>query len=120
MAKLAVIVPVYNVEPYITDCINSLIQQTMHDIDIICVDDCGTDKSMKIVEQFAQQDKRIKIVHNDKNSGLSESRNNGVRACNAEYIMFCDSDDFFMRLIVATARTTNVAMPATVLDFFIL
>lgn len=95
MAKLAVIVPVYNVEPYIKDCINSLIQQTMHDIDIICVDDCGTDKSIKIVEQFAQQDKRIKIVHNDKNSGLSESRNNGVRACNAEYIMFCDSDDFF-------------------------
>lgn len=95
MAKLAVIVPIYNVEPYIEQCINSLLMQTMQDIDIVCVDDCGTDNSMKIVEKYAKTDKRIKIVHNKKNSGLSESRNNGVRATKAEYVMFCDSDDWF-------------------------
>lgn len=95
MPKVAVIVPIYNVEPYIEQCINSLTAQTMRDIDIICVDDCGTDKSMEIVERLAQADKRIKIVHNTQNSGLSTSRNNGVRACDAEYIMFCDSDDWF-------------------------
>lgn len=95
MAKLAVIVPIYNVEPYIEQCINSLTAQTMRDIEIICVDDCGTDKSMEIVERLAKTDERIKVIHNKQNSGLSESRNNGVRACDAEYIMFCDSDDWF-------------------------
>ena len=67
----------------------------MRDIEIICVDDCGTDKSLDIVKQLAKADKRIKIIRNKQNSGLSESRNNGVRACDAEYIMFCDSDDYF-------------------------
>ena len=92
---VSIVVPFYNVEPYIEQCINSLTAQTMRDIDIICVDDCGTDKSMEIVERLAKTDERIKVIHNKQNSGLSESRNNGVRACNAEYIMFCDSDDFF-------------------------
>lgn len=95
MSKLAVIVPIYNVEPYIEQCINSLTTQTMRDIEIICVDDCGTDKSMEIVKRLAKTDERIKVIHNKLNSGLSESRNNGVRACDAEYIMFCDSDDWF-------------------------
>lgn len=95
MSKLAVIVPIYNVEPYIEQCIKSLTAQTMRDIEIICVDDCGTDKSLDIVKQLAKADKRIKIIRNKQNSGLSESRNNGVRACDAEYIMFCDSDDYF-------------------------
>ncbi len=93
--KISVIVPIYNVEPYIEQCLASLVNQTMQDIEIICVDDCGTDNSMQIAEKFAKQDKRITIVHNEQNSGLSESRNNGVRACKAEYIMFCDSDDWF-------------------------
>lgn len=95
MSKLAVIVPIYNVEPYIEQCINSLTTQTMRDIEIICVDDRGTDKSMEIVKRLAKTDERIKVIHNKQNSGLSESRNNGVRACDAEYIMFCDSDDWF-------------------------
>lgn len=95
MSKLAVIVPIYNVEPYIEQCINSLTTQTMRDIEIICVDDCGTDKSMEIVKRLAKTDERIKVIHNKQNSGLSESRNNGVRVCDAEYIMFCDSDDWF-------------------------
>lgn len=95
MPKVSVIVPIYNVEQYIRECITSLTCQTLQDIEIICVDDCGTDKSMEIVEQFAKNDKRIKIVHNDKNSGLSESRNQGMKYASAPYIMFCDSDDFF-------------------------
>ena len=92
---LAVIVPIYNVEPYIEQCLTSLVNQTMQDIEIICVDDCGTDNSMRIAEKFAKQDKRITIIHNEQNSGLSESRNNGVRATKAKYVMFCDSDDWF-------------------------
>ena len=95
MPKVSVIVPIYNVEQYIRECITSLTCQTLQDIEIICVDDCGTDKSMGIVEQLAKTDERIKVIHNKQNSGLSESRNNGMKHATAPYIMFCDSDDFF-------------------------
>ena len=95
MPKISVVVPCYNVAPYIATCLESLVNQTLSDIEIICVDDCGTDKSMEIVEQFAKKDQRIKIVQNKKNSGLSESRNHGMKYATAPYIMFCDSDDYF-------------------------
>ena len=95
MPKISVIVPVYNVEKYISTCLESLLKQTLSDIEIICVDDCGTDESMRIVEKIAKTDKRIKIIHNEQNSGLSESRNNGMKCATAPYIMFCDSDDWF-------------------------
>lgn len=95
MPKISVIVPIYNVEKYISTCLESLLKQTLSDIEIICVDDCGTDESMRIVKKIAKTDKRIKIIHNEQNSGLSESRNNGMRCATAPYIMFCDSDDWF-------------------------
>lgn len=93
---ISIIVPVYNVERYIRDCMESLLNQTMHDIEIICVDDCGTDKSMQIVQEYAQRDKRIKIVKNKKNGGVSVAYNNGLRHATGRYIMFCDSDDMFV------------------------
>ena len=93
--KVSVIVPCYNVAPYIAQCLDSLINQTLLDIEIICVDDCGTDTSMDIVREFAKRDERIQIIKNDQNSGLSASRNNGVQHSSAPYIMFCDSDDWF-------------------------
>jgi glycosyltransferase involved in cell wall biosynthesis len=91
--KVSIIVPVHNVEKYVGECMGSLINQTMQDIEIICIDDCGKDNSMQIVEQFAQRDKRIKIIKNNKNRGLSYSRNAGIKNATAPYIMFCDSDD---------------------------
>lgn len=95
MAKVAIIVPVYNVEKYINECLVSLMCQSLADIEIICVDDCGNDKSMDIVQQLAKTDKRIKIIKNKQNSGLSVARNNGLAHTDAPYVMFCDSDDFF-------------------------
>ncbi len=94
--KISIIVPVYNVEKYMRDCMESLVNQTMHDIEIICVDDCGTDGSMQIVQNYAQHDKRIKIVKNRKNSGVPATYNNGLRHATGRYIMFCDSDDMFV------------------------
>lgn len=96
MPKISVIVPIYNVEAYVGDCLQSLIKQTLSDIEIICIDDCGKDKSMQIVKDFAARDKRIRIVKNWRNRGLSYSRNHGMRYARAPYIMFCDSDDMFM------------------------
>lgn len=95
MPKISVIVPIYNVEPYIKECMNSLMEQTLYDIEIICVDDCGADNSMKFVHELAEKDNRIKIIRNEQNSGLSQSRNNGMKVATAKYIMFCDSDDWF-------------------------
>ena len=96
MPKISVIVPIYNVEQYVGDCLQSLVTQTLSDIEIICVNDCGKDKSMQIVKDFATRDKRIRIVKNWRNRGLSYSRNHGMRYARAPYIMFCDSDDMFM------------------------
>lgn len=95
MPKISIIVPIHNVEKYVSACLESLIHQTLSDIEIICVDDRGNDKSMQIVRKFANSDKRIKIIRNWRNRGLSYSRNHGMRHAQAPYIMFCDSDDMF-------------------------
>lgn len=94
--KVSIIIPIYNVEPYIKDCLHSVINQTYQNIEIILVDDCGTDKSMKIATEFTNQytDKfKIIIVHHSKNSGLSAARNTGILNATGEYIYFLDSDD---------------------------
>lgn len=95
MPKVSIIVPVYNVEQYLEKCLNSLINQTLTDIEIICVDDCSTDNSYKILKKYAKQDSRITILKNKKNSGQSVSRNIAIDKAKADYIMFCDSDDWF-------------------------
>ncbi len=93
--KISVIVPVYNVEKYVGKCIESLVNQTLKDIEIICVDDCSTDNSISIIQDYAKKDKRIKIIKHQKNSGLATSRNTGIQSSVAPYIMCCDSDDFY-------------------------
>lgn len=94
MSKISVIVPVYNVSEYIEQCIFSLTNQTLKDIEIIVVDDCGTDDSIKKVEKIAMNDKRIKIIYNAKNQGLAEARNIGLQYVSSEYVCFLDSDDW--------------------------
>lgn len=92
--SVSVIVPVYNVEPYLRQCLDSLINQTLHDIEIICVDDGSTDGSPVILQEYAAKDERIRII-TQKNAGLSAARNAGMRAMTAPYVMFCDSDDWY-------------------------
>lgn len=93
MAKISIIVPVYNVEKYVEKCLDSLLKQTLSDIEIICVDDASSDASLSIVEEKAQQDSRIKIVRHLENLGTARARKNGVAFANGEYMMFVDSDD---------------------------
>lgn len=95
MAKVSVIVPVYNVAQYLDKCILSLVTQTLHDIEIICINDCSTDNSYEILKKYAAQDERIILLQTKKNSGLSSARNLGLTATHANYIMFCDSDDWY-------------------------
>lgn len=93
MAKVSVVVPVYNVEPYIHKCVNSILNQTMQDLEIILVDDGATDNSGRICDEYAEQDARIRVIHKT-NGGLSDARNAGVKVAAGEYILFVDSDDY--------------------------
>ena len=93
MIKLSIIVPVYNVAEYLERCLNSLINQTLNEIEIICVNDGSTDNSLCILEKFAGLDKRIKMI-NQKNKGLSGARNTGIKLVQGEYFGFLDSDDW--------------------------
>lgn len=91
--KVSVIIPVYNVEDYLAECLDSVINQTERDIEIICVEDCSTDSSLEILQEYAKKDNRIVILQNEMNSGLSVTRNNGLAIAKGEYILFVDSDD---------------------------
>lgn len=90
--KISVIIPIYNVEKYLSRCLNSVIGQTFEDFEIICVNDGSPDKCLTILQEFAKKDKRIKIT-TQKNLGLSMARNNGLKEARGEYIFFLDSDD---------------------------
>lgn len=93
MTKISVIMPVYNVEKYIGECLNSILTQTLEDIEVICVDDGSTDNSLEILNAYAAKDSRI-IVINKKNEGSGIARNAGIKAAGGEYIHFVDSDDW--------------------------
>ena len=89
---ISVIVPVYNVEKYVEKCVESIINQTYKNIEIILVDDGSTDNSGKIIDNISLKDNRIKVIHKE-NGGLSDARNAGLDICNGKYIGFVDSDD---------------------------
>lgn len=93
MIKVSVIIPVYNVEPYLKEALDSVINQTLREIEIICIDDCSTDNSYNILEEYAKKDNRIIIIKNEDNMGVGYSRNVGEKLAKGEYIHFMDPDD---------------------------
>lgn len=90
---ISIIVPIYNVEKYLTHCLDSLVGQTMREIEIICVNDGSKDNSLKILWEYASRDERV-IVLNQSNGGVSVARNNALKQVRGEYYMFVDSDDW--------------------------
>lgn len=91
--KVSIIVPVYNAGEHLRPCLDTLVNQTLREIEIICVLDCPTDGSDKVVEEYAAKDGRIVVIKNEKNLNIGESRNVGLRAARGEYIGFSDHDD---------------------------
>lgn len=91
--QVSVVIPVYNVESYLIDCLESVTNQTMKDIEIICVDDASEDNSRHILEEYAKKDNRIKLILHTRNLGTSSARKHGVEIATGKYIMFLDSDD---------------------------
>ncbi|MDR1104050.1 MAG: glycosyltransferase [Endomicrobium sp.] len=92
--KVSVIIPVYNTEKYLRQCLDSVVNQTLKDIEIICINDGSTDNSLQILNEYANKDNRI-VVINSTNEGAEASRNKGLVISNGKYLMFWDSDDFF-------------------------
>lgn len=92
--KVSVIVPVYNVEKYLRSCVNSILNQTLNDIEVILVDDGSSDASGVICDELAKADERVKVIHK-KNAGVGAARNDGLSLAQGEWVIFGDSDDWF-------------------------
>lgn len=107
---ISIIVPIYNVEKYIEKCVESLVHQNYANVEIILVDDGSPDKSGEIAEQYAATNSSIKVIR-QKNSGVSEARNAGLRVANGEYVMFVDGDDWvepdYVSFFVQMVETHN-------------
>ncbi|MCF0125649.1 MAG: glycosyltransferase family 2 protein, partial [Clostridia bacterium] len=94
---MSIIIPVYNVEKYLGNCLDSIINQTYSNIEIICVDDCSTDNSLSILHSYAAVDQRIKIIAKEKNEGTLAARKSGVLSASGQYLTFVDDDDYLER-----------------------
>jgi glycosyltransferase involved in cell wall biosynthesis len=103
--KISLIVPVYNVEKYLKECVNSILNQTFSDFELILVDDGSPDKSGKMCDEFAINDIRIKVIHKE-NGGLSSARNAGLDVITGEYVCFIDSDDIIHKKMLEILQTS--------------
>ena len=117
MPKISVIVPVYNVEKYLSTCLESLLKQTLSDIEIICVDDKSPDNALSILYDYANKDSRVNVIELPENGGVARARNTGIDAATGEYISFVDPDDYvdldYFEKLYKTANKTNadICMP---------
>ncbi len=121
--KISVIIPVYNTEKYLSECLDSVLSQSLKDFEIVAVDDASTDGSARILAEYAVRDPRIRIVTHERNKGLLSVRLTGVRAATGKYLLFLDSDDIFLpRFLDALWNTAEkhhadiVHFPLRILD----
>lgn len=113
-SKVSIVVPIYNTEKYLKKCLDSIINQTYGNLEIILVDDGSTDNSGKIIDDYAKKDSRIKAIH-QKNAGQSTARNNGIKKATGKYISFIDGDDeikptFITDLLSAFSTSTAISV----------
>lgn len=108
---ISVIIPIYNVEKYLKKCIDSIINQTYKNLEIILVDDGSPDNCGKICDEYAKKDQRIRVIHK-KNGGLSDARNAGIDIAKGKYIAFVDSDDYvekeYIEIMYKELKKNNV------------
>ena len=114
MPKVSVILPIYNVEKYLRKCLDSVINQTLKDIEIICINDCSADNCENIILEYAKKDGRIKIINNEKNYGIGFSRNIGINESSGEYISFIDADDYIEKDYIEILYNTAIKNKADI------
>lgn len=112
MPNVSVIIPVYNVEKYLAECLNSVLNQTLDDIELICIDDGSTDGSLELLNEYGCKDKRVKVI-TQKNMGVGKTRNKGINLSNGEYVCFMDPDDLYpsddiLEVLYNNASVNNV------------
>ena len=121
--KVSVIVPVYNTELYLERCLNSILNQTFKDIELIIVNDNSNDNSHKIIETFINENTNIKYIDNKENKGVSNCRNEAIKISSGEYILFIDSDDYLDENMIetmyneASSNDLDIAMCGYFLDY---
>lgn len=112
---VSVVIPVYNVENYLEECLESVLNQTYSELEIICVDDGSTDRSLQILQEYAKKDERVRVV-SQQNKGAGAARNHGIKLANGRYIYFMDSDDYcdaaLLEKTVAAAETLEADIVA--------
>lgn len=116
LSLISIIVPVYNVEKYLTRCVDSLVNQTYQNIEIILVDDGSTDRCGEICDEYAKKDSRIVVVHKP-NGGLSDARNKGLDIAKGDYIMFVDSDDWIEKDTCTTIASLVEGLDVDIVSF---
>lgn len=115
--RVAIVVPVHNVEAYLVPCLESVRAQTVREIEIICVDDASTDRSAEILAQQAALDPRIRVVRHERNLGLSGARNTGLKEVRAPWVLFIDSDDLVASRLCEHCLKAAEALSADVVFF---
>lgn len=116
MNKISIIVPVYNVEQYLDRCLESIVNQSYRNLEIIMINDGSTDSSAAMCEKWKERDKRIQVVHQE-NKGLGFARNEGIKRASGDYITFCDSDDWYSTLAFEKLNGIVEKYHPDVLDF---
>ena len=123
MPKISVIIPIYNTQNYLEKCLDSVINQTFKDIEIICVNDCSKDNSLEILKEYSKKDKRVKIIDFKENKGPASARNEALNIAKGEYIGFIDSDDwidldFFEKLYFSSQNSFIDIIKGTINFYF--
>jgi len=122
MIKISVILPIYNVEKYLPECLDSIINQTLKEIEIICVNDGSPDKCLDIIKSYAEKDSRIVVV-DQKNKGSGEAKNSGLKIAKGQFVIFMDPDDFYpkndiLESLYSAATENNVKIAGGELSYF--
>ena len=115
--NISVLVPVYNVEPYLAQCLESICSQTLRELEVVCVDDASTDGSLSILREFAERDPRVKVVQAPENGGLSRSRNLAMNHAVGEYLFLVDSDDWLETDLLEEMYSRAKALDAAILTW---
>lgn len=117
MGKVSVIMPVYNVQNYLSDCLESILNQTYTDFELLCINDCSTDGSLAVLRKYVLKDSRIKIYTNDKNQGQAYARNVGLEHATGEFVLFVDADDMICQDLLEKCMAVSKGSDMVCFDY---